>query len=60
MAAIDGMALLDSLEPESEDFEIVLQWVSFLVFEGEKVSQYIDEALTNFRTIEASHDDARI
>ena len=53
MTAIDGMALLDKLEPDSEDYEIVLQWVSFLVFEGEKVVQYVDEALKNFRAIEA-------
>jgi len=53
MTAIDGMALLDKLEPESEDYEIVLAWVSFLVFEGEKVVQYVDEALKNFRAIEA-------
>ena len=53
MTAIDGMALLDRLEPESEDYEIVLAWVSFLVFEGEKVVQYVDEALKNFRAIEA-------
>ena len=53
MTAIDGMALLDKLEPESEDYEIVLAWVSFLVFEGEKVVHYVDEALKNFRAIEA-------
>lgn len=53
MAAIDGMALLEKLEPDSEDYEIVLQWVSFLVFEGEKVVHYVDEALKNFRAIEA-------
>jgi hypothetical protein len=52
MTAIDGMALLDKLEPDSEDYEIVLQWVSFLVFAGEKVSHYVDEALNNFRIIE--------
>jgi hypothetical protein len=53
MAAIDGMALLDRLEPDTEDYEIVLSWVSFLVFEGEKVVHYVDEALNNFRAIEA-------
>ena len=52
MAARDGISLLESLEYLSPEYEAILEWVAFIVFEPVEAKPHIEkfyEVMKNVR-----------